>query len=109
MTFGAASTFTWIPKLGCASIAAVQGHAYGAGLQLATQDIVEFLRSEVGEAIVKQCDIRVLFGQTPEPTVPSEPTGAAESEPPSAAEPESDEMARRARNQQAARREVWGV
>src|SRR5439155_14233643 len=33
--FGAASTFTWIPKLGCASIAAVQGHAYGAGLQLA--------------------------------------------------------------------------
>jgi enoyl-CoA hydratase/carnithine racemase len=31
----AAGTFGWIPKLGCASIAAVQGHAYGAGLQLA--------------------------------------------------------------------------
>jgi enoyl-CoA hydratase/carnithine racemase len=31
----AAGTFTWIPKLGCPSIAAVQGHAYGAGLQLA--------------------------------------------------------------------------
>lgn len=30
-----ASTFNWIPRLGCASIAAVQGHAYGAGLQLA--------------------------------------------------------------------------
>lgn len=39
---------------------------YHAGLQLATQDIVEFLRSDVGEPIVKQCDIRVLFGQTPE-------------------------------------------
>src|SRR5438105_1249104 len=38
-TFGAgmvaAGTFTWIPKLGCPSIAAIQGHAYGAGLQLA--------------------------------------------------------------------------
>ena len=33
--FNAATTFTWIPKLGCPSIAAVQGHAYGAGLQLA--------------------------------------------------------------------------
>jgi enoyl-CoA hydratase/carnithine racemase len=31
----AAGTFGWIPELGCASIAAVQGHAYGAGLQLA--------------------------------------------------------------------------
>jgi enoyl-CoA hydratase/carnithine racemase len=31
----AAGTFTWIPSLGCPSIAAVQGHAYGAGLQLA--------------------------------------------------------------------------
>ncbi|HEY3548422.1 MAG TPA: DUF87 domain-containing protein [Propionicimonas sp.] len=39
---------------------------YGAGLQLATQDIVEFLRSEYGESIVKQCDMRVLLGQTPE-------------------------------------------
>ena len=39
---------------------------YHAGLQLATQDIVEFLRSDFGEPIVKQCDIRVLFGQTPE-------------------------------------------
>jgi hypothetical protein len=39
---------------------------YHTGLQLATQDIVEFLRSDVGEPIVKQCDIRVLFGQTPE-------------------------------------------
>jgi type IV secretory pathway VirB4 component len=39
---------------------------YHAGLQLATQDIVEFLRSEYGESIVKQCDIRVLLGQTPE-------------------------------------------
>ena len=39
---------------------------YGAGLQLATQDIVEFLRSEYGESIVKQCDQRVLLGQTPE-------------------------------------------
>ena len=39
---------------------------YHAGLQLATQDIVEFLRSDFGEAIVKQCDIRVLLGQTPE-------------------------------------------
>jgi len=26
----AAKTFSWIPNLGCASIAAVQGHAYGA-------------------------------------------------------------------------------
>jgi enoyl-CoA hydratase/carnithine racemase len=31
----AARTFSWIPSLGCASIAAVRGHAYGAGLQLA--------------------------------------------------------------------------
>jgi enoyl-CoA hydratase len=30
-----AGTFSWIPQLGCASVAAVQGHAYGAGLQLA--------------------------------------------------------------------------
>jgi enoyl-CoA hydratase/carnithine racemase len=28
-------TFSWIPGLGCASVAAVRGHAYGAGLQLA--------------------------------------------------------------------------
>jgi hypothetical protein len=39
---------------------------YHAGLQLATQDIVEFLRSDFGEPIVKQCDIRILLGQTPE-------------------------------------------
>jgi hypothetical protein len=39
---------------------------YHAGLHLATQDIAEFLRSDYGEAIVKQCDIRVLLGQTPE-------------------------------------------
>ncbi len=39
---------------------------YHAGLQLATQDITEFLRSEYGESIVKQCDMRVLLGQTPE-------------------------------------------
>lgn len=32
---GGPSTFTWIPNLGCPSVAAVQGHAYGAGLQLA--------------------------------------------------------------------------
>ena len=31
----AAGTFGWIPRLGCASVAAVRGHAYGAGLQLA--------------------------------------------------------------------------
>jgi enoyl-CoA hydratase/carnithine racemase len=31
----AAGTFGWIPDLGCASVAAVHGHAYGAGLQLA--------------------------------------------------------------------------
>jgi enoyl-CoA hydratase/carnithine racemase len=31
----AAGTFGWIPQLGCASVAAVRGHAYGAGLQLA--------------------------------------------------------------------------
>ena len=31
----AAGTFGWIPDLGCASVAAVRGHAYGAGLQLA--------------------------------------------------------------------------
>jgi enoyl-CoA hydratase/carnithine racemase len=31
----AAGTFNWIPALGCPSIAAVRGHAYGAGLQLA--------------------------------------------------------------------------
>jgi enoyl-CoA hydratase/carnithine racemase len=31
----AAGTFNWIPNLGCASVAAVRGHAYGAGLQLA--------------------------------------------------------------------------
>jgi enoyl-CoA hydratase/carnithine racemase len=30
-----AGTFSWIPALGCASVAAVRGHAYGAGLQLA--------------------------------------------------------------------------
>ena len=30
-----AQTFRWIRQLGCASVAAVQGHAYGAGLQLA--------------------------------------------------------------------------
>jgi type IV secretory pathway VirB4 component len=39
---------------------------YHAGIQLATQDIVEFLRSDFGEPIVKQCDIRILLGQTPE-------------------------------------------
>jgi hypothetical protein len=39
---------------------------YHAGLQLSTQDIVEFLRSDYGESIVKQCDLRVLLGQTPE-------------------------------------------
>ena len=31
----AAGTFRWIPRLPCPSVAAVQGHAYGAGLQLA--------------------------------------------------------------------------
>jgi enoyl-CoA hydratase/carnithine racemase len=31
----AAGTFSWIPGLGCASVAAVRGYAYGAGLQLA--------------------------------------------------------------------------
>jgi enoyl-CoA hydratase/carnithine racemase len=31
----AAGTFGWIPELGCPSVAAVRGHAYGAGLQLA--------------------------------------------------------------------------
>ena len=31
----AAQTFSWIPELSCANIAAVHGHAYGAGLQLA--------------------------------------------------------------------------
>jgi enoyl-CoA hydratase/carnithine racemase len=31
----AAGTFNWIPELGCASVAAVRGHAYGGGLQLA--------------------------------------------------------------------------
>src|SRR5450759_1648323 len=41
-------------------------HHYGAGLQLATQDIVEFLRSDFGESIVKQSEFRVLLGQTPE-------------------------------------------
>ncbi len=30
-----AGTFRWISGLGCASVAAVRGHAYGAGLQLA--------------------------------------------------------------------------
>ena len=30
-----AGTFSWIPELSCPSIAAVRGHAYGAGLQLA--------------------------------------------------------------------------
>lgn len=30
-----AGTFSWIPSLGCPSVAAVHGHAYGAGLQLA--------------------------------------------------------------------------
>ena len=30
-----AATFNWIAKLGCPSVAAVRGHAYGAGLQLA--------------------------------------------------------------------------
>jgi len=39
---------------------------YHAGLQLSTQDIAEFLRSDYGEAIIKQCDIRILLGQTPE-------------------------------------------
>jgi enoyl-CoA hydratase/carnithine racemase len=32
---GVAGTFAWIPDLGCPSVAAVRGHAYGAGLQLA--------------------------------------------------------------------------
>jgi enoyl-CoA hydratase/carnithine racemase len=31
----AAGTFNWIPELPCPSVAAVRGHAYGAGLQLA--------------------------------------------------------------------------
>jgi enoyl-CoA hydratase/carnithine racemase len=33
--FEVASTFEWIPRLACPSIAAVRGHAYGAGMQLA--------------------------------------------------------------------------
>jgi enoyl-CoA hydratase/carnithine racemase len=41
-----AGSFSWIPKLACPSVAAVQGHAYGAGLQLAIA-----------------CDFRV-FGQS---------------------------------------------
>lgn len=32
---GVARTFDWIPHLRCPSVAAVRGHAYGAGLQLA--------------------------------------------------------------------------
>jgi len=32
---GLARTFAWIPALPCPSVAAVRGHAYGAGLQLA--------------------------------------------------------------------------
>jgi type IV secretory pathway VirB4 component len=39
---------------------------YHAGLHLATQDIVEFFGSPAGETIVKQCDMRILLGQTPE-------------------------------------------
>jgi enoyl-CoA hydratase/carnithine racemase len=35
VALAAAGTFSWIPKLACPSVAAVQGHAYGAGLQLA--------------------------------------------------------------------------
>lgn len=31
----ATGAFSWIPGLGCASVAAVRGHAYGGGLQLA--------------------------------------------------------------------------
>jgi enoyl-CoA hydratase/carnithine racemase len=31
----ASGAVNWIPDLGCASVAAVRGHAYGAGLQLA--------------------------------------------------------------------------
>jgi enoyl-CoA hydratase/carnithine racemase len=41
-----AGTFSWIPKLDCPSVAAVQGHAYGAGLQLAIAcDFRVFARS----------------------------------------------------------------
>lgn len=32
---GLAGTFEWIPQLACPSVAAVHGHCYGAGLQLA--------------------------------------------------------------------------
>ena len=32
---GIAGTFEWIPRLHCPSVAAVRGHAYGGGLQLA--------------------------------------------------------------------------
>ena len=32
---GLARTFEWIPRLACPSVAAVHGHCYGAGLQLA--------------------------------------------------------------------------
>jgi enoyl-CoA hydratase/carnithine racemase len=35
MGLALARTVSWIPNLGCASVAAVRGHAYGAGLQLA--------------------------------------------------------------------------
>jgi enoyl-CoA hydratase/carnithine racemase len=35
VALAAAGTFNWIPELGCASVAAVRGHAIGAGLQLA--------------------------------------------------------------------------
>ena len=31
----ATETFSWIPKLGCPSVAGIRGHAFGAGLQLA--------------------------------------------------------------------------
>ena len=35
MGLEAAGTFNWIPSLRCPSVSAVQGHAYGGGLQLA--------------------------------------------------------------------------
>ncbi|HEX3840286.1 MAG TPA: enoyl-CoA hydratase/isomerase family protein [Acidimicrobiales bacterium] len=57
----AAQAFSWIPKLGCPSVAGVRGHAYGAGLQLALACDFRVLAQGT-----KVCLVEMRFGILPD-------------------------------------------